>query len=218
MAGAARFVKSQPRREPRVVAEPGKIFAVGLSRTGTSSLNEALRRLGHRAVHFPDDAATQTEITDFLARRPPELRLSLLASVDALTDTPVSVTYQALDRAYPGSRFILTVRDKKSWLESCRTYWHGPLLRELGGPTAAYIRRINAAVYGAEEYDQVGFSAAYDAHVAGVLDYFHARPDDLLVMRICDGDGWEPLCGFLATAPPRSPFPRLNTQVDTYVG
>jgi hypothetical protein len=193
-----------------LVAERGKIFAVGLSRTGTSSLNEALRVLGHRAVHFPDDAATQTEITTFLARRPPELRLSLLGSVDALTDTPVSATYQAMDRAYPGSRFILTVREKKSWLESCHKYWRGPLLRYLDGPTADYIRRINAAVYGAETYDRVRFSAVYDAHITGVLDYFSARPDDLLVMRICNGDGWEPLCKFLAAPPPRSAFPRLN--------
>jgi hypothetical protein len=195
-----------------VVAQRGKIFAVGLSRTGTSTLNEALRLLGHRSVHFPDDATTQTEITNFLARRTPELRLSLLTSVDALTDTPVSATYQALDRAYPGSRFILTVRDKKSWLESCRKYWRGPLLRYLNGPTAAYIRRINAAVYGAEDYDRFRFSSTYDAHVTGVLDYFSARPDDLLVMRICNGDGWEPLCRFLATALPRSAFPRLNTR------
>src|SRR6186713_1622253 len=122
----------------------GKIFALGLSRTGTSSLNEALRVLGHRAVHFPDDAASQTEITKFLARRTPELRLSLLTSMDALSDTPICATYQALDRAYPGSRFILTVRDKESWLESCHQYWRGPLLRYLDGPTGAYIRRINA--------------------------------------------------------------------------
>jgi hypothetical protein len=194
-----------------VGAERGKIFAVGLSRTGTYSLNEALRLLGHRSVHFPDDAATQAEITNFLARRPAELRLSLLASVDALTDTPVSATYQALDRAYPGSRFILTVREKESWLEACSRYWHGPLLQYLDGPTGAYIRRINAAVYGAEHYDRIRFSSVYDAHITGVLDYFSARPDDLLVMRICDGDGWEPLCRFLATAPPRSAFPQLNT-------
>jgi hypothetical protein len=189
----------------------GKIFALGLSRTGTSSLNEALRVLGHRAVHFPDDAATQTEITNFLARRTPELRLSLLTSMDALSDTPICATYQALDRAYPGSRFILTVRDKESWLESCHQYWRGPLLRYLDGPTGAYIRRINAAVYGVEDYDRMSFSSVYDAHIAGVLDYFSARPDDLLVMRICNGDGWEPLCRFLATAPPQSAFPRLNT-------
>ena len=188
----------------------GKIFAVGLSRTGTSSLNEALRLLGHRAVHFPDDDVTQTEITSFLARRPPELRLSLLTRVDALTDTPVSVTYQALDRAYPGSRFILTVRDKRSWLASCDKYWRGPLLGHLEGPTAAYIGCINAAVYGVEHYDESRFSSTYDAHVSGVLDYFRARPDDLLVMNICAGDGWEPLCKFLATALPLATFPRLN--------
>jgi hypothetical protein len=115
-----------------------------------------------------------------------------------------------LDRAYPGSRFILTVRDKKSWLESCHKYWRGPLLRYLDGPTGGYIRRINAAVYGVEDYDQIRFSSAYDAHVTGVLEYFRERPDDLLVMRICSGDGWKPLCRFLATAPPGSAFPRLN--------
>jgi len=34
------------------------------------------------------------------------------------------------------------------------------------------------------------------------------RPDDLLVMDIPAGDGWEQLCAFLALPEPDAPFPR----------
>ena len=40
--------------------------------------------------------------------------------------------------------------------------------------------------------------------------YFKNRPNDLLVMNICEGDGWEMLCPFLGTDIPDVPFPKLN--------
>ena len=40
--------------------------------------------------------------------------------------------------------------------------------------------------------------------------YFNDRSDDLLVLDVCGGEGWEPLCSFLGLDPPRGPFPHLN--------
>jgi hypothetical protein len=40
-----------------------------------------------------------------------------------------------------------------------------------------------------------------------VKEYFRDRPDDLLVMNICAGEGWEKLCPFLGLAIPKVKFP-----------
>src|SRR3954451_20670364 len=101
----------------------GRIFGLGLSRTGTTSLTDALELLGYRTIHFPADGRTRNEMLAFFATTGGPLRLSLLESADALTDTPVCATFEALDATYPGSRFILTTREKDSWLESCRAFW-----------------------------------------------------------------------------------------------
>ena len=77
-----------------------KVLGVGLSKTGTSSLSAALTILGYRTVHYP----------------PLDRLRELLDDSDAATDTPVACSFRELDRQYPGSRFILTVRDPDSWL------------------------------------------------------------------------------------------------------
>jgi hypothetical protein len=43
-----------------------------------------------------------------------------------------------------------------------------------------------------------------------IKEYFKDRPDDLLVMNICAGEGWEILCPFLDCGIPKIPFPHKN--------
>src|SRR5262249_40047767 len=96
-----------------------KIFGLGLSKTGTSSLQAALRTLGYRAAHFlehRDEGRGEAWLAG-------DFETDCLASYDAALDLPVPVFYAQLDQRYPGSRFILTVREMASWLESVRKHW-----------------------------------------------------------------------------------------------
>jgi Sulfotransferase domain len=189
----------------------GRVFVIGLSRTGTSSLTVALEQLGFCAVHFPADDRSQAEVHAFLSGDRGRLRLSLLDTVDAITDTPVAASFEGLDAAYPGSRFVLTVRERKSWLASCRGYWENgvePFLESHpGDPWSSYISRLSLELYGTVGFDADRFSASYDAHLARVREHFRDRPDRLLTMDICGGDGWEALCGFLGLPAPDLKFP-----------
>lgn len=195
----------------------GKIFGIGLSRTGTTSLNFALERLGFRSIHFPCDPRTRQEIGGFLAKGGKRLRLSLLTSTDALTDTPVCATFEGLDAAYPGSRFVLTVREKAAWLRSCETYWRTglePLLRERPvDPFCVYIRLLTRALYGSDGYDRGRFSATYDAYAERVARHFGGRGRDLLVLDLFSDQGWSELCAFLDRPEPGGPFPFENRAV-----
>jgi Sulfotransferase domain len=186
----------------------GRVFGIGLSRTGTTSLTRALRILGYRSLHYPDDERTREEILAFLSTGDP-LRLSILERFDAVTDTPICATFEALDPAYPGSTFILTTREKHAWLDSCRRYWADwiePILRE-PGPEATYMSAIHERLYGTAGFDPDRFSTAYDDYQRRVGEHFRERPADLLTVDICGGDGWDPLCGFLNAPIPRTEFP-----------
>jgi hypothetical protein len=54
------------------------------------------------------------------------------------------------------------------------------------------------------------YTARFERHNREVLEYFADRPQDLLVMRLTEGDGWDKLCPFLGVPIPETPFPHEN--------
>jgi hypothetical protein len=169
-----------------------KVFGVGLSRTGTTSLTRALQVLGWRAVHYP-------------APQGPAAVLAAAERWDALTDTPVVVVYQELAQRYPEARFIMTVRRMDDWLASCERFF-----ARVGEARGAKLA-VRMAVYGAPGFERDAFEAAYRRHVRGVRRFFAGEPERLLVMDIAGGQGWERLCPFLGVGvPPGGGFPREN--------
>jgi hypothetical protein len=196
------------RRHPR------KVFGIGLHKTGTSSLNTALRLLGLRPAHFPFDPRTQQESLALLASGGDRVRLTVLRYCDGLIDLPGPAIFEALDAAYPGSRFILTVRDREAWLRSCGAFWPSViepyLLDHPREPFSIYLAAAMGALYGLPTFDREQFSHAYDAHMERVTCHFRGRENDLLVLDICSGDGWPQLCGFLGRPIPDLAFPFEN--------
>lgn len=187
-------------------AEKPKVFGLGLSRTGTRSLTAGLQVLGFDCSHYPIDEDTYTELSNA------QYDLTLLKYHDGLTDITTIPCYKQLDKQYPGSKFILTVRDKESWLGSCaRHYFNRPAFKSTEDPDEEVhmnMRRfLRAAVYGCYNFDRHRFSDVYDDHVRSVMDYFKDRPDDLLVIDICSGEGFDKLAPFLDRPVPTEVFP-----------
>ena len=173
-----------------------KVFGIGLSRTGTTSLTHALVMAGYRSRHYPNPVPLLAG--DF----------SVGDRFDALTDAPVAVFFREFDQRYPGSRFILTVREAESWARSVRDHFAaaGPALE--GGPQGEIRRRA----YGRSTFDLETFLLAREAHHRAVRAHFADRPGDLLEMDITAGQGWEALCWFLGVPAPAEPFPALNAK------
>src|SRR3989338_5334651 len=96
-----------------------KIFGIGLMRTGTVSCAEALRILGYSVAHFDELREVMEKSGGWLAG---DFETDWLVKYDAAFDNPIPGIFIELDKRYPGSKFILTVRDLDSWLESCRKY------------------------------------------------------------------------------------------------
>jgi hypothetical protein len=73
---------------------------------------------------------------------------------------------------------------------------------------------LRAAVYGVIGYDEAVMRRRFYTHHMEVMDYFKDRPNDLLVMHICRGNGWNTLCPFLGfDKNPRVKFPMHTTSV-----
>jgi hypothetical protein len=163
-----------------------KIFGIGLAKTGTTSLNDALAILGISSLGCPDS-------------------ISAVRRFDAATDGIVAGRFEELDRAFPGSKFIYTVRNRESWV---RSYTRHHRRKE---PSLKGHEELTRSLYGTTGTEEDMLLDAYDRHERHVLEYFRDRPDDLLVMDICEGTvDWKPLCEFLGKPEPDEPFPSSN--------
>ncbi len=176
-----------------------KVFGIGLNKTGTLSLHEALEFLGYRSLHH-GGMETMSLVQKAIAEGKPMLT-PLDPDFEAFTDI-FGLTYHfyLADVQYPGSRFILTVRELDDWLDSRRRH-------------VEKNREMNAAGQYQDGFLKVDlelWEAEYVEHEAVVRGYFADRPDDLLVFKLIGGDGWEPLCEFLGHPVPEAPFPWTN--------
>ena len=176
-----------------------KVFCVGFQKTGTTSLERALRTLGYRVAGVFGRKLTLEE----LGLTAIETGLRIAAEHDAVQDMPWPLMFRELDAAFPGSRFVLTVRDTDNWYKSISDHF-GP------GPN-----HLSQHTYGEDAPSPVGherrYKQVFEAHNRAVLDYFKDRPGHLLVMDLERGDGWEALCSFIDEPVPDVPFHRANT-------
>jgi len=176
-----------------------KIFGIGLSKTGTTSLAHALELLGYRTKDY-------LGITRYSPGDLSSMDLDAVDANDAFTDTPIPSFYRELDEKYPGSKFILTVREMDGWLKSCKKQFTRKLAEKQNDASINLFMDI----YDCFVFDETKFTAGYERFVNDVLHYFRDRPDDLLILDLSGGDGWEKLCRFLGTAAPDVPFQRAN--------
>lgn len=182
---------------------PTRIFGIGLHRTATTSLHHALVKLGYDSAHWKSAhwAKAIWEEMKLYGSSP------ILERHYALCDLPIPLLFRELDAAYPGSKFILTMRDENEWLESVRRHWsHKNPFREQWD-TDPFTHRIHRELYGRTTFNEQVMRERYRRHNSEVLEHFKDRPRDLLVMNMSTGAGWYELCGFLRKPIPNEPYP-----------
>ena len=158
------------------------VFCIGFSKTGTSSLDKAFSILGYRNVHWLHASLEpRNGWVDYIRKSP----------FDAFSDSPMYHTglFKEIDKEFPGSKFILTLRETKSLIKSWKNYfmispWSIDNNEDIKLVTEMYLKHKN-----------------------DVIDYFKGRESDLLILDIIGGDGWHKLCKFLNKPIPDQPFP-----------
>lgn len=174
-----------------------KIFGVGMFKTGTKSLGEALYTLGYRTSWwnwgiidcewYPSQEEIDSHIKEII---------EYAEEFDAFCDAPWMYAYKQMDKAFPGSKFIMTTRKYEDVANSDIGMW----VRDGADP-------LNIP-------DPQKFIDRIKKHEEGILEYFKDRPEDLLVINICKGEGWEKLAPFLGEKKiPSILFPHANKGV-----
>lgn len=184
-----------------------KIFCIG--RNKTTSIGAALQSLGFK---LGDQAKAELLMEDW-AKRDFRRIVKYCKTADAFQDVPFSLdyTYGVLDYVFPGSKFILTIRNSaEEWYESL-TRFDTKIVGKERLPTAVDLKtfayrevgwlwRAHVLVYGIDEsslYDRNLYIRHYEAHCSRVVAYFQPRLDDLLVLNVGDAGAMDSLCSFL---------------------
>ena len=192
-----------PAGRARVVRHEGKLFGLGLSRTGTTSLHAAAVLMGLSAIHYPlcyRNLALHWLDGDFSPAHTALFR--------CYTDLPTPCFFRELDRSHPGSKFVLTVRDEAAWLDSVERLHARP---QRPSPRATLRQRIRERCYGGVAFDRARYLEIYRRHDDAVRAHFAARPDALLVLDLArDADPWQRLAAFLGIAAAPRRFPHLT--------
>jgi hypothetical protein len=201
----------------------GKVFCIGFNKTGTTSVRVALEALGYTVGNQP---VAEGFITDW-ANRDFSRIISYCNTADAFQDIPFSLpdTYQLLDTAFPGSKFILTFRTSAAIWYSSLTTFHAKVFGGGKIPTEDDLARATYRFKGwalcamqaicaypkGDPYNKECLVRAYESHIARVREYFRHRPTDLLTMDLATEGSFQQFCDFLGkTSPQDGCFPWEN--------
>lgn len=203
-------------------AKKKKVFVIGSNKTGTTSLGSALKTLGFRL----GDQLEAEMLLDDWARRDFRRLIAYCCSADAFQDIPFSLgyTFQAMDAAFPDSKFILSVRDDADQWYRSLTRFHAKR-RGLDRPPTAdelkadpyvwpgYMWHASQLLYGIDEssvWDEEIYKMFYLKHIEDVQAYFKYRSNNLLVMNLAEADAMKKLCEFLNMPVSAEEMPKLN--------
>ncbi|KAJ6444599.1 acyl coA binding protein domain-containing protein [Purpureocillium lavendulum] len=220
----------QPPARRRDLQKPMQVLCLGLSRSGTDSLRNALTILGYDNVyHGFVITSSQREDCAFwvplmrqkYARQketlPPGIDFdSVLAECEAVTDGPANVFGEELMAYYPDARVVLNRRkDVDAWYASMRR----TCLQVFGWPMWVMswfdtelcwlwwnFWEVMLGYY-CGDFERYGKQVAVE-HYEKLERSLAQQKRDYLEWTV--EDGWEPLCRFLGKPVPGMPFPDGN--------
>lgn len=187
--------------ETDVDSEVNKIINIGCHKTGTTTFECMMEVLGYRVCNFDHTFFWMMKKNDI------QNLLRIARKWDVVSDFPWYLCYKELDRAFPGSKFVITIRDVEDWYKS------------ITGHFGSERKQTIQWIYGEENVmrNPAKIKSIYENHNKAVIEYFKDRPKDLLIVdwKI---HGWEEICRFLDRPVPRFrinhkpvPLPIANT-------
>lgn len=167
------------------IIKPIKVFQIGFSKCGTSTLAYFFNINGVPSVHH-DKGRLPTSIYNNHASgqsliSPEYEKFYVFTDMEMLYRQPaVNVGVQFfkdLDQQYPGSKFILNTRNKEAWLKSRS--------KQPINPSNDSLLEISAKLQNISNQEmELKWSQEWDEHHKAVKEYFKDRPNDLLVFDI----------------------------------
>lgn len=121
-----------------------KIFIIGFNKCGTRTLNQFFRKNGLRGIHGDGGRLASAMISNLLEGRDIldgyDDRFTVYSDMIFISEEACiegNSLFRVMDKHYPGSAFILNLRDVESWIKSRSKHRDGRFLaktRALIGP------------------------------------------------------------------------------------
>lgn len=176
--------------------EKEKVFVIGFQKTGTTSLENALKFLGYRVDGGDKNLMkfkTDSNLKKYVKNK--------LKDFDAVQDMPWPLFYKELYDIYPEGKFILTYRDPESWIKSVVRYFasmHIPLHQKIYDVPCA------------EGYED-RYLEVYENFNQEVIEFFNDK-DNFLLMKLGENYNYQTLCNFLNIKEiPKGGFPKSRS-------
>jgi len=213
---------------PFKVRNKQKIFCIGRNKTATTSLRDAFVDLGF----ITGNESKARYLLDDYIKKDFEPIIKFCKHAQVFKDIPFSLpdTYKYLDKAYPGSKFILTVRDSpEQWYNSVVKF-RSKLFGNGNLPTAEDLKKANFAskgwawklhneVYDTPEsdiYNKKIVMNNYKKYNKEVESYFSGR-NCLLKINVSGNSAYQEFCDFIEMESPFDRFPWKNKTSDIRV-
>ena len=197
-----------------------KVFCIGFSKTGTTSIEYALEKLGCKVCHGHWNLKHNDYLLALWIHNDLEEIRRLSRYWDAFADAPWGGTelYRALHSWYPDAKFVLTLRDPEDWfssLERMLTCFDSNLQTALDAFHAQGRHGfVNFVRHRFEVSQLVGnkdkIIEHYTAHFERAEEYLVHSNASFARLDCTKEDGWKVLCPFLGKDTPPVPYPRLN--------
>jgi hypothetical protein len=172
-----------------------KIFCIGYPRTGTHSIVEALKNLGFNAWHYSTNEYYAFALHILKTKN---IDHPIFDRYQAFADTPIFYVYRELDQKYPGSKFILTIRDRSEWVDSME--WMLKYTEKAHPETNEHNRFM---------WKGRNLEPMLTRHTVDVLNYFSDRLHDVFIRNI-NAMNYTDLAEFLGREPIKDKFPHLH--------
>lgn len=182
-----------------------KVFVIGTHKTGTSTMKQCLIQLGYNILPF---GVSYQHIIHEVNNNYDKLR-PLIEKYDAFEDSPWNHNdlYKWLYKNYPDSKFILTTRNTKNWLDSYKrwTTQHSFIRNR------EFYKLASKSCYGVDDlikYPNIMIKK-YESRNREVIKFFE-NSDNFMEFDIENNNGWVQLCNFLDVDVVMSKFPHVN--------
>ncbi|MCF8266989.1 MAG: hypothetical protein K9I69_02815 [Ignavibacteriales bacterium] len=196
----------------RIRRDYNKVFVIGFNKTGTTSMYHLLKDFGFK---LGDQTTAEMLTLDLKSDHFLDRLVRYCKTADAFQDIPFSMRhlYKDLDAAFPGSKFILTVRDNgEQWFNSVRSFHTKKFSSDPSRPPTINDLRSSLYRYEGFPYDVIQlqhnipedkmyvmeeYVSRYENHIGEVEKYFAGREKDLLKINVGKDEDFTRLTNFL---------------------
>lgn len=204
----------------RRVKNKQKIFCIGRNKTGTTSLKHEFI---DRGFIVGNELVAQLMLREPYRNKDFRPIIEYCKTAQVFQDVPFSWigTYKHIDKAYPNSKFILSVRDAESWCKSAVNHMSNQITNGERVPTIEDFKSFKNGYYYkdflAKAYrgtvkhplDKDFLINEYNKHNQDVIEHFKGT-DRLLVVNVSNQSDYSKFCEFLNLEQANDSFPWKN--------